>query len=286
MVRAVGPTVPRWALGTRLAKARTAAGLNSEDVADAVGCSPSKIRKLEAGKGILNRAELAMILSTCGVENDGERERLFELLRLGKQRGWWTTTYGELSSPRLDDLLSFEGSASRIRSFEPLVIHGLLQTEDYARASASRVAGVVSAEEVEREVSMRMERQAHVFEDGAPPDLWVILDEAAIRRPVGGPKVMQEQLQHLLNLGVPVQIAPLSSDAYPGFAGGVTIFDFPDDLHSPIAYVECQAGNVFVEDAHEVERVIRMYEHITASALDHGPSRKMLLSVIDELRGS
>lgn len=286
MAQVTGPTVPRWRLGEELGRLRNAAGVAVEAVAEQLECSVSKVRKIESGERAASRAELMVLLDLYGVAADAElRSQLYDLQRLGRQRGWWLQQYGTLPA-RFAQFLSLEGSATTIRIFEPTMVTGLLQAPDYARAVAAGSMGIIAAAEIDRQVEIKLARQQHIL--GAnQPELWVVLDEAVLRRVVGGPAVMRAQLQHLASLGdqVTLQVVPYAAGAYPGFSGAFTIFEFPDDLHSPVVYVEGHAGNTFMEKKVQVEQSNRWYNRIAASALSRDESAKFIADVIDEMDG-
>jgi transcriptional regulator with XRE-family HTH domain len=281
MAKVTGPTIPRWRLGEELARLRNGLNITTAQVATKLDCSDSKIRKAEAGAHSLSRSELLVMLDMFEVP-EADRPPLLELQKLGRQRGWWVQ-YGRLPV-RFTQFLSLEGSATRIKSFEPLMVHGLFQTEDYAKAIAQTVTGSVPADEVDRQVRIRLDRQQQVLE-ASQPDLWVILDEAAIRHVVGSPTIMRRQLEHLIEIGArhTLQVVPQHHGSYPGFLGGLTLFEFPDELHSPVAYIESHAGNVYLEDKADLERCNVRYEHITAAALNPPASVKLIKEVVKEL---
>jgi transcriptional regulator with XRE-family HTH domain len=284
MPKVVGPTIPRWQLGEELARLRRGADATEVDVAEKLGCSESKIRKLEAGYVGVNKAELIVMLDMYGVADDKLRERLFEYQRLGKQRGWWSQ-FGQVPT-QFATYLSLESSATTIRVFEPLIVHGLLQTEDYTRAIVRAHTPGLEPDQVERQVQIRMARQQRISED--PPELWVILDEAALHRPVGGVDVMEAQLKHLAdsakNAGrISLQIVPYNHGSYPGELGAFTIFEFDDDVHSPVVYVEGQAGSLYLERAADLVRCNLAYNHMTAAALSPAESAKLINSVAKTL---
>ncbi len=133
--KVVGPTIPRWQLGEQLGQLRRAAGVEESEVAEKLACSESKIKKIEAGYVGMNRAELLVMLDMFGVNDPQDRENLIELQKRGKQRGWWAQ-FGMVPT-QFATFLSLESSATTIRIFEPLMVHGLLQTEDYTRAIVS-----------------------------------------------------------------------------------------------------------------------------------------------------
>lgn len=224
------------------------------------------------------KAELEAMLAEYSITDDELCAELFELQRLGKQRGWWSK-FGAVPTP-FATFLGLESAAIRIRAYEAMVIHGLLQTEDYARAIAGTVALTSREDQRERQVRIRMERQEKVFGE-EPPETWVIFDEAALRRKVGNPSVMAAQLQHLLALPdwITVQVVPFGNGGYPGTLGAMTIFEFEERLHTPVVYVECQAGNLYLEKEDDLLRCNLAYNHMTASALSKQESARLVAAM-------
>jgi transcriptional regulator with XRE-family HTH domain len=281
MPKPIGPTVPRWQLGEQLGRLRERAAVSPGDIAERLGCSISKIHKIEGGQVSMVRAELEAILDYYKVTDGALRAELTELQRLGKQRGWWAK-FGAVPAP-FADFLGLETAASTIRVFEPLVVHGLLQTEEYARAIAGQTALLAGDDERERQVRIRMERQETVLGE-EPPEIWVVLDEGVLRRVIGSEAVMARQLMHLsrLPMSITVRVVPFRSGAYPGINGPMTIFEFEERLHTPVVYVEGQAGNVYLEKERDLRRCYAAYEHITASALSKQDSAQLIAAVARE----
>jgi|SRR6266568_5115675 len=240
MPRPIGPTIPRWQLGEQLSRLREEAKITQSTAADTLGCSLSKIQKIEAGDVGIVRAELAALLDLYHVTDQHMRDQLLELQKLGKQRGWWSK-FGQVPSP-FATFLGLESAATTIKVFEPLMVHGLLQTEDYARAIAETCNVDLPEDQVERQVRIRMARQQEVLAEDAPT-LWVILDEAVLHREIGSKRVMAAQLKHLgeWTKKITLQVVPFRQGGYPGILGAFTIFEFQEQTHSPVAYVEGQA---------------------------------------------
>jgi hypothetical protein len=162
-----------------------------------------------------------------------------------------------------------------------MIVHGLLQTEEYARAVAETWdGGLLVNEEVERQVRIKMERQRRVL-DEEPPELWVILDEAVLRREVGGKAIMAAQLKHLAVMAkrLTLQVVPFAHGGYPGVRGALTVFEFDERMHSPVAYVEGQAGNLYMEKDEDLRRGTLAYNHMTAAALSKQESVKLITAV-------
>jgi transcriptional regulator with XRE-family HTH domain len=274
MNKAIGPTIPRWQLGEQLTRMRDEAGMSQSAIAEQLGCSVSKIQKIEAGDVGVVRAELNVMLDAYGVTDLTLRDELTQLQRLGKQRGWWSK-FGQVPAP-FATFLGLESAATTIHIFEPLMVTGLLQTEEYARA-VFEATDLFTEDQADRQVRLRIERQERVLTND-PPLIWVILDEAAIRRQIGGAAVMARQLRKLqaLSRQITLQIVPFTHGGYPGLRGGLTIFEFDDKMHSPVAYVESHAGNMYMERPEELAGCNVTFRHMTAAALSKQESLTLI----------
>lgn len=281
MPRPIGPTIPRWQLGEQLSQLRAGVRKSQQDAASRLGCSISKIQKIEGGEVGMKQVELEALLDLYEVP-EALRSQLLELRALGNQRGWWSK-YGAVPAP-FATFLGLESAATKIRVFEPLMVHGLLQTQDYARALAETLNPNLSDTEVDRQVRIRLERQERVFGED-PPEVWVVLDEAVLRRQIGGPGVMANQLDHLLKLPkrVLVQVVPFTNGGYPGTLGALTLFEFAEELHTPVGYVESQAGNLYLEREDDLTRANLVLNHINAAALSKQESRELIAAVARQL---
>lgn len=281
MPRPIGPTIPRWQLGEQLSQLRAGNRKSQQDAATRLGCSISKIQKIEGGEVGMKPVELEALLDLYETPG-GLRAQLLELRALGNQRGWWSK-YGAMPAP-FATFLGLESAATKIRVFEPLMVHGLLQTPAYARALAETLNPNLSDPEVDRQVNIRLERQERVFGE-EPPEVWVVLDEAVLRRQIGGPEVMADQLNHLLKLPrrVLVQVVPFSNGGYPGTLGALTLFEFAEELHTPVGYVESQAGNLYLEREDDLTRANLALNHINAAALSKQDSRELIAAAARQL---
>lgn len=264
MARVIGPTVPRWRLGEQLATLRERAGVPTRRAAETLGCSEWKIKKIEQGSVGVVKTELGAMLDLYGVADDEVRDQLTQLQRLGKQRGWWSKHARHLTVTQ-GTFLGLESAATTIRVWEPTYVPGLLQTEEYLRAILASER--LPADRAANIAEVRMMRQKIVWED-EPPTAWFILDEAVLRRPVGGSQVMLAQLRRLLDSAerCTVQVLPFARGAHPGMLGALTIFEFDEQLHSPVGYVESQAGDLYIEDE-ELERCKFVIQQLSAAAL-------------------
>ena len=283
VTRATGPTIARWQLGRQLRGMREAAGMTHGDIASELGCSESKIYKIESGDVGINRGDLLVMIDRYRVMDAGLRAAVLDLQRQGKQRGWWAR-YGQLPNAYAM-YVGLEGAATALRNFELGVVPGLLQTEAYAHAviSASRLD---SPDETARRVGLRIERQRCLTEDPAL-SLWAIIDEGALHRQIGGREVMRGQLQRLTEVmrlpNVTVQVLPFTEGWHPGTLGSFSILEFPDEVHSPVVYVETLAGDAHLEREDEVRRVTLVYTHMHAAALSASRSRELIAARAKDL---
>ncbi|GIG91459.1 helix-turn-helix domain-containing protein [Plantactinospora endophytica] len=283
MPRASGPTIARWQLGRQIKAAREAAGITQVEIADVLGCSESKIYKIEAGDVGINRGDLIVMLDRYGISDEQRRATIFDLQQQGKQRGWWAK-YGQLPS-NYSMYVGLEGAAVEVKNFELAVVPGLLQTEDYARA-ITKAAWPGKEEEVRRRVELRMARQACLTED-PPLTFWAIVDEGVLHRHTGGIDVMRAQLRHLVEMSkrpnIELQVLPFSEGWHPGTVGSFSILEFPEDVHSPVAYVVSQAGDAYLEREDDMRRVTLTYTHLHAAALSASKSRDLIAAVARDL---
>ncbi len=282
--RASGPTIARWQLGAQLKGLREAAKITQLQIAEVLGCSESKIYKIESGDVGINRGDLLVMLDRYKVgEDDPRRETAFDLQRQGKQRGWWAK-YGNLPS-NYAMYVGLEGAATEVKDFELAVVPGLLQTEGYARAIGS-ANWPDQPEEVERRVELRMARQACLTEDPLLK-FWGIVDEAVLHRRTGGDEVIHGQLRHLIDMGkqpnVTIQVLPFGEGWHPGTAGSFSILEFPEAVHSPVAYIESQAGDVYLEREDDMRRVTLRFTHLQTAALSQAKSRELMAAIAREL---
>jgi transcriptional regulator with XRE-family HTH domain len=284
MPRVTGPTIARWRIGRELKQLREVAERSFDDAADRLGCSPSKIRKIESAEVGVVRAELDSLLDFYKVDDEDMRALMHELQRIGKQRGWWVPL-GSMPK-QYTFFVALESDAQRIRTFEPMVIPGLLQTEEYCSA-LDGMSTFGTPEDVRRTVQIRMARQEAFWRQrGDPSRLWVIIDEAALRRAPGRrPGVMRGQLMRLLELSdrCIFQIVPFEVGLYPGTMGPFTIFDFPEKVHSPVVYTDGQAGISYMEKLGDIERASTAFGHMAAMALSPSLSAKKILAILSEM---
>lgn len=203
--------------------------------------------------------------------------------RTGRQRGWWAK-YGALPT-NYSMYVGLEGAASEIRTFELAVVPGLLQTEEYARA-ISLGAFPDQPDEVTKRVDLRLARQACLTEEPLLR-LWAVIDEGVVRRRTGGGAVIRDQLRHLVDMSkrpnITIQVLPFSEGWHPGTTGSFSVLDFPDGVHSPVAYVVSPAGEMYLEREDEVRRSTLAYTYLQTAALSAGKSRDLMATLAKEV---
>jgi transcriptional regulator with XRE-family HTH domain len=279
---AQSPTVRRRRLALELRRLREAAKLTCEEVAEQLECSASKISRVETGRVSVSPRDVRDMLEIYKVP-DLQREALVQLARESRQKGWWHA-YADNLQPHVATYLGMESAASEIRIYEVNLIPGLLQTEEYARAVLT--AGTVSSprSDVERQVALKMERQRLAM---TSPQVWAVLDEAALRRQVGGPEVMRVQLEYLRELGgvrnVRLQIIPFGGGAHPAMGRPFIILAFSEEADPDVVYLKNLTGALWVENVEEVDRYNVFFNHLQATALSFENSAALMTAVLKEM---
>jgi transcriptional regulator with XRE-family HTH domain len=274
------PTLRRRQLGQELRRLREAAGTTIDQVAERMQCSASKVSRIETGQSGVSSREIRKILAAYEV--DGPKgEELVEMAREAKQRGWWQL-YGTVLTSAY---VGLEAAATELRSFEPLVVPGLLQTEEYARVLVLAGWPGASTEEVEQRVRVRMKRQSLLHSDD-PLRLSIVLDEAALRRPVGGIDVMRRQLERLLQAAelphITLQVLPLAAGAHGGMDGAFTILLFDEPVNQNLVFAANGAGGLFLEKDEELDRYAAIFDGLRNDALSPPQSARMIATLAKE----
>ncbi len=276
------PTVRQRELGTRLRALRNALGLTVEDVAERLLCSSAKISRVETG---MRRPTLRDVRDLCqlyGV-SEAEHNELMELARKAREQGWWTQ-YSDLN---LGPFIGLEQEATAITSFSMYCFPGLIQTEEYARAVIKSVAPKMEPKILDQRVEARMRRQELLDQDN-PPRCRVLLDEAVLRRQVGNPAVMADQLGKMLDLArelkVTLQVIPFDVGAYNSFDIMFTLLEFGDSL-SPVVFIEGLVRNQYLERAGDLARYRESAESLRDRALNPHDSVALVRARRDEITG-
>jgi transcriptional regulator with XRE-family HTH domain len=277
------PTVRRRRLALELRRLREAAKLTCEEVAEQLECSASKVSRVETGRVSVSPRDVRDMLAIYNVPED-QRDGLVQLARESRQKGWWHA-FGDTVHPHFATYLGLESAASQIRLYKSVRIPTLLQTEDYARAinAAGRVGGQFDSED--RQFAVQMERQRQTRTN--PPRVWAVIDEAALRRQVGGREVMREQLEHLCEVSSSpnlfLQVIPFSGGAYVALDLPFVILSFPDPVDPDVVCMGYPTGCLWIEDMAEVDRYNLFFHHLQAAALSFDDSVALVTSVLKEL---
>jgi transcriptional regulator with XRE-family HTH domain len=254
-----GSVVRRMLLGSQLRRLRESRGVTREAAGYSIRASESKISRMELGRVSFKARDVEDLLTLYGITDETERTSLLSLAREANVAGWWHS-YSDVLPNWFPTYVGLEGAASLIRVYEVQFVHGLLQTEEYARAVVRRGMKAASVADVERRVALRLERQKYLVAENAP-DLHIVLDEAALRRPYGDREVMRGQLQHLIDVSertnVRLQIMPFSFGGHSGESGAFTILSFPESDLSDVVYVEQLTSALYLDKREDVAQ----YEH-------------------------
>jgi transcriptional regulator with XRE-family HTH domain len=279
-----GPTVRRMLVGSQLRRLRMQRGLTREQAGEALRASEWKIHRLENGQVGFKERDLVDLLDLYGVTDAVEIASLITLAREASQPGWWQQ-YGDVLAAWFRAYVDLESAASLIRCYEGQLVPGLLQTEDYAR-SVIRGALEDRPEEIQRRVGLRMARQTLLGRPDAPR-LWVVLDEAALRRPVGGRKVMRAQLQRLIQAtempNVILQVIRMQAGAHPAMVGAFSILRFADPDLPDVVYVEHLTNALYLDKREDVERYLHVMEAISVRAEAPGRTAEILDEIVREV---
>ena len=269
-----GPTVRRRRLGAELRRLRESHSRKLDEVAGELGLVASTLSRIETGKAPIKTSYLKNLLDMYGVDDPGVRQLLVDMAREGHRKGWWSD-YDDVLPSGFNIYVGLEAEASGLRSYEAAVIHGLLQTPDYAAAVLAEIRPRDSDEQLQKLVDLRMQRQ-QLLEKEPPLDLWLILDESAIRRDVGGAAIMRHQLEHLIDASrwpnVTLQILPFNSGAHAGMDGAFSILEFPQRTDPDVAYTETVGGIIYLEKDRDVRACTEAFDRMRASALSTAAS--------------
>jgi transcriptional regulator with XRE-family HTH domain len=276
-----GPTVRRMLLGARLRRLRTEAGVSREDAGEAIRASAWKIHRLENGQVSYKERDIADLVTHYGVTDPVEVAMLIAMAREANMPGWWTP-YSDLLPQWFRAYMDLEAVAAQIRSYEALFVPGLLQTEEYMRALMHATLRDNRPEEIERRVVLRLSRQRLLTEEGGP-HLWAVMDEAALRRPVGGKKVLRAQIERLIEATslprVRMQVLSLSAGAHAAMVGAFSILRFADQDLPDVVYLEHATSAMYLDKPEDVEE----YAHIMSSIGVHGAPPDQTAGILGEL---
>ncbi|THV42105.1 helix-turn-helix domain-containing protein [Glycomyces buryatensis] len=284
------PTVRRRRAGRILRELRERSGAEAQDAADALEVTTSTIYRMELGRVGIKPRDVQALTEVYGVSDPAQIEELVRLARDGRKRGWWAR-YSDTISPPYATYIGLEQDASNLYLYDGLIINGLLQTREYAQATFDFVLEQ-GRRYMDDRISLRMERQQRLRDD---LKIWNIIDEAAIRRVLGGPKVMIDQLQNLLELAslpnVHLQVLPFEGGAYPGMLSSFTILGFgeangeidPGYRHPDVVYIEGHNGDVY-EEGEDVQPFHEIFGNLRSAALNPGRSLEFIEAQAERLK--
>jgi transcriptional regulator with XRE-family HTH domain len=278
-----GPTALRIMLGAQLRRLREAKGITLEGAGYVIRASGSKMSRLETGRVGFKPRDIADLLTLYGVTDQQEREALQELARKASALGWWHD-YADVMPSWFEPYVGLEEAASSIRCYQTQSVPELLQTPGYARAVAVLAHPGRPADEIERRVSLRIARQA-VLTRASPAHLWLVLDEAALRRPVGQPGVMRGQLEHLMEMAsrpnVSLQVIPLAAGASAAVGGPFTVLRFAEPDLPDVVYLEQLTSALYLDKRETVDHYLAVLERLCVEALSAPASQKMISELLE-----
>ncbi|MCP3787938.1 helix-turn-helix domain-containing protein [Micromonospora sp. A3M-1-15] len=280
-----GPTVLRMLLGAQLRRLREGAGVSRESAGWEIRSSESKISRMELGRVGFKERDVADLLTLYGVTASDDRAALLKLARDANSPGWWHR-YGDVLPGWFQSYLGLEAAAALIRTYEVQFVPGLLQTPAYARAVILLGHRGAPPAEVERRVRLRMERQ-ELLRRSDPPQLWAVLDEAALRRPVGGPEVMRRQLDVLIEASaaphVRLQIVPFDAGGHAAAGGAFSILRFGDQDLPDIVYIEQLTSAVYLDRRDDLDHYAGAMDRLCGEAAPPERTPELLARIRDEL---
>jgi transcriptional regulator with XRE-family HTH domain len=281
--RTAGPSVQRLVLGGHLRRLRERAGFTTEQAAEAIRASHSKISRMEHGRVSFKERDIADLLTLYGVASLTERQGLLALAREANTPGWWAG-YSDILPNWLEPYFGLEAAASFIRTYELQFVPGLLQTEEYARA-VIRLGNAVSEDEVIRRTEARINRGL-LLDREEPPRKWAVIDEAALRRPIGGRDVMRDQVRHLIKMAdhpaVTLQVLPFTAGGHRALGGPFTILRFAEPDLRDVVYIEQLTSALYLDKPTEVDSYLEVMEQLCLQAEPVARTQDVLNAILKE----
>ena len=282
---APGPTVPRMLLGIQLHRLREAAGITPDQAGYEIRASRSKISRMENGQVRFKERDVTDLLTLYGITDEKTRAGMVALVRQANAPGWWSK-YGDVMADWFEGYLGLETAASVIRTFELQFVHGLFQTEDYARAVTLLGHTSAPAAEIDRRVNLRLKRQ-DLLNGPSPPQVWSVIDEGALRRPVGGRAVMQAQLKKLIDVAgrrhVTIQVVPFARGGHAAAGGSFAVLRFGQPEVPDVVYSEQLTSALYLDKREDVEHYMEVMNHLSTEALTPAQSVRFLTEIIPEI---
>jgi transcriptional regulator with XRE-family HTH domain len=277
-------TVLRMLLGAQLRRLREASGISAEKAGYEIRASRSKISRMETGRVGLKIRDVEDLLTLFGVTGEQERDKVITLAKRSRAPEWWTK-YNDILPDWFETYIGLESAAASIRSFEMQFVPGLFQTDDYARAVTRLGHQTASAAEVERRVGLRRKRQ-ELLVRAQPPRIWVVMDEAVLRRPLGGVPVMRAQLRHLIEVAalphVTLQVVPFARGGHAGAGGSFSILRFEEQDLPDVVYIEQLTSAVYLDQRADIEHYLEVVDQLSGEALTPASTVRFIEQVARE----
>jgi transcriptional regulator with XRE-family HTH domain len=274
------PTVLRILLGTQLRRLRTEKGISREDAGYSIRASHAKISRLELGQVSFKQRDVADLLTLYGVTDPGERQQLLDLAKQANAPGWWHK-YGDVLPTWFEVYIGLEGAASSIRTYENQFVPGLLQTAGYARAVIELAHEKATRSELDRRVALRTMRQRRL-ESGLT--LWAVIDEAVVRRTLGGPDIMRAQIAHLLDVtaerNITVQVMPFDRGGHAAAGGPFSILRFPERELPDVVYMEQLTSALYLDKPADSDHYMEVMDRLSVQAETPRETRRFLERLI------
>ncbi|MEW1584983.1 helix-turn-helix transcriptional regulator [Micromonospora vinacea] len=279
-----GPTVLRMLLGAQLRRLRESSGVTREGAGWEIRSSESKISRMELGRVGFKERDVADLLTLYGVTEEHERDALLKLARDANSPGWWHR-YGDVLPSWFQSYLGLEAAAALIRSYEVQFVPGLLQTREYARAVVLLGHSTAGPGEIDRRVALRMQRQ-QLLQRSNPPQLWAVVDEAALRRPIGGAEVMRGQLTALIEATksphIRLQVIPFAAGGHAAAGGAFTILRFGDQELPDIVYIEQLTSAIYLDKRDDLDYYAVAMERLCVEAEPPERTAEILGRILDD----
>ena len=278
------PTAPRMILGNQLHRYREAAGISPDRAGYEIRASRSKISRMETGRVGLKVRDVEDLLTLYGVTGEQQRAKVVALARRSRAPEWWAK-YNDILPDWFETYLGLESAATSIRSFEMQFVPGLFQTEDYARAVTTLGHQTALVDEIERRVGLRRKRQ-ELLARAQPPRIWAVMDEAVLRRPVGGLPVMRAQLRRLVAAArmprVTLQVVPFARGGHAGASGSFSILRFEERDLPDVVYIEQLTSAVYLDQRQDIEHYLEVVDQLSGEALTPLDTTRFIEQVADE----
>ncbi|WP_442805855.1 helix-turn-helix domain-containing protein [Streptomyces sp. NBC_01341] len=282
----MSPTVRKRRLGAELRRLRIECGLTGGQVAQRLLISQPKISRMENGHCAISPRDVRDLCALYGVTDQQILDSLMRMAKESAQQGWWNA-YGDIP---YSIYIGLETDAHSIRSFAPMVIPDLLQTPGYAQAVIEETIPLITVEQASNRLKVRLRRQHRIYDHADPLRLCVILDESTLRRVVGSPGLMREQLEHLNALSaephITVQVLPYSAGALPGAVGQFSTLSFADSPEAGVVYLEGSTSDLYLEKRSDLEHYEVIHAHLRARALSTDNTRHFISGLIGSYDGT